>query len=147
MAPKDPFAHIIGPAKRESSLRLAKPDANPREYQAVQTSPRPPRLVIQCSRGASHAPSYALLVNVIFDRRFGGSFVLIYNFMAITVTGRNLAAVVHAITRHRAGIITEFESAAHDAPSADAPVITGIEVQAGSMMQEQIAGVARNERS
>ena len=158
MAPKNPFAHIIGTRPRsDPAVRLAKPEPVPEtdapaaamaagEYHALATGQKPAHLVVQCRRGPSHAPAYHLLVNVIFDGRFGGSFVLVFNFMAITVTGRNLAAVVHAITSHRATTITEFDPQAYVAPAADAPVITSIEVTAGAMMGEQIEAVASGQR-
>lgn len=158
MPPKNPFAHIIGQRPpREPAVRLATPDpqevtaalpvpAEMGQYQAFETGQKPARLVIQCSRGPSHAPAYHLLVNVIFDRRFGGSFVLVFNFMAITVVGRNLAAVVHAISSHRATTITEYDPQAHHVPADDAPVITAIEVQAGEAMSERIEEVAKGKR-
>ena len=148
MPPKDPFAHIVTQGKRDPQLRLHKPDPDtdageaetldPRQYQAFAVGVRPPRLIIQCSRGPSHSPGYGLLVNVVFDRRFGGSFVLVYNFMAVIVTGQNLTAVVHAINKHRCTTITEFDSQAFDPPAGDAPLIESIEVQAGEAVGKQI---------
>ncbi len=149
--PKDPFSQLVAQSKRDPQLRLHKPDpeaepvitaGNPRQYQAFETGPRPVRLIIQCSRGPSHSPGYPLLVNVIFDRRFGSSFALVYNFMAVTVTGRHLAPVVHAINKHRCTTITEFDPQAFDAPTHGDPVIESIEVQAGVGMGEQIERVA-----
>lgn len=153
--PKDPFAQIIAQGKRDPQLRLHKPaqdvatgavettTTDPRQYQAFETGPKPARLIIQCANSPSHSPSYGLLVNVIFDRRFGGSFVLVFNFMAVTVTGRNLAAVVHAINHHRCVAITEFDPQAFDTPAGDDSVIENIAVQAGATMEGQIESVAR----
>jgi hypothetical protein len=152
MPPKDPFTHLLPQGKRDSQLRLHKPEPDPeagvsealgpRQYQAFETAPRPARLIIQCSNGPSHSPAYPLLVNVIFDRRFGGSFVLVYNFMAVIVTGRNLGPMVHAINKHRCTAITEYDPQAFEHPPGDAPVIERIEVQAGAAMGEQIERVA-----
>jgi hypothetical protein len=154
--PKDPFAHLLGPAKRDPQLRLAKHDdgteavegvpLDPRHYQAHEIDLKPSRLVIQCATGASHAPLYNLLMDVIHDRQFAASFVLVYNFMAITVIGRNLTPVIYAINHHRCGIITEYAAQAYDLPPADAPVITSITVEAAAVMSEQIERVGKGHR-
>lgn len=151
MSDKDPFAHILAQGKRDPLLRLHKPAsdveaelvppvADPRHYEAFEVGQRPARLIIQCANGPSHSPAYGLLVNVIYDRRFGGSFVLVFNFMAITVTGRNLAAVVHAINHHRCSAITEFDAKAFDPPARDSPSIERIEVQLG----QEMGGLAKS---
>ncbi len=59
MAPKEPFSQLVGPRVREPQLRLhtvapAEEDdlpalfVDPRHYEAVRTSRRPPRLRIRC---------------------------------------------------------------------------------------------------
>jgi hypothetical protein len=143
MPPAEPFTHSIG--KRDPQLRLAKPEQkdgdgpdyrDPRQYQAVETAPKSARLMILCRDGPSHVPAYHLLADLVFDARFAGTFVLMFSTLAVTVQGRNLAPVIHAIARQRAVTITEYDPQAHDAPSDDVPVITGIDVQMG----EQGAG-------
>jgi hypothetical protein len=144
MSDKDPLAHILAQGKRDPHLRLHKPTpapapvaetpVGPREYQAFETGDRPARLIIQCANGPSHSPAYGLLVNVIFDRRFASSFVLAFNFMVVTVVGRNLAAVVHAINHHRCATITEFDPQAFDLSAEDQPLIERIEVKVGAPM-------------
>lgn len=145
MSDKDPLAHILAQGKRDPHLRLHKPNASapgavespavgPRQYQAFETGDRPARLIIQCANGPSHSPAYGLLVNVIFDRRFASSVALAFNFMVVTVVGRNLAAMVHAINHHRCTTVTEFDPLAFDLPADGEPLIERIEVKLGATM-------------
>lgn len=147
MADDDPFRHLHS---RPTGPKLAKPDpdelgipVDSRQYKAFEKASKPLRLIIQCRSQPSHSPSYGLLANVIFDRRFGGSFVLIFNFMTVTVTGRNLAAVIHAINHQACSMITEFDPRSNEAPAKGEPIIEGIEIVAGATVAEHIEVVAQ----
>jgi hypothetical protein len=160
MPAEDPFSYILAHGRRDSrdpALRLAKPDLDAapgaaeeldsRQYRAFETGPKPARLIIQCSRGPSHSPAYGMLVNVIFDRVHYSSAVLVYHALAVTVIGRNLASVVHAINHHRASAITEFDTKTFDPPAAGDPVIERIEIQAGKTMEGLTDGLPRPVRA
>jgi hypothetical protein len=147
MQRKDAVSDILAAGKKDPALRLLKAEpediaadllapSDPRHYQALITGQKLPRLVIHCASGPSRSPPYIALMDVVFDRRFGASFALIYNHMFIIVTGRNLVPLANAICRHRAAVITEYDPQAFDAPIADVPVIEGIEVQVGEGMTE-----------
>ena len=153
MSAKDPFSHIIGRGRRspaESALHLAKPgedqaetgDDNPRRYRAYETAPRPERLTIRRWSGACHSVAYGLLADIIFDMNHDGMFILAFNILAVTVTGRNLAPVVHAIDHGRARGITEFAKQAYDIPGGAEPFIERIEIDVHGALDdlaEQIA--------
>ena len=147
MAADDPFSHIIGRTRRgpqETAARSAKPapaeppDAeaakDPRAYQAFETEQHPQVLDIRCAKGPCHSPSYGPLLNIIYDGRHWGSFVLIFSFMTVTVRGRHLAPVIHALRARHCASITEFDRRAFDAPAHDAPVIEAIAIQAGKVV-------------
>lgn len=139
MPVKDPFSHIIGRGRHgpaESALHLTKPgedqaetgDDNPRLYRAYETAPRPDRLTIRRWSGACHSVAYGLLADIIFDMNHDGMFILAFNILAVTVIGRNLTPIIHAIDYGRARAITEFAKQAYDMPGGAAPFIERIEI-------------------
>jgi hypothetical protein len=142
MSRKDAVSHILAAGRQDGALRLLTPDAedaaadgqakgDPRHYQALVTSMKPQRLVIHCASGPSRSPPYIALMDVVFDRRFGASVALIYNHMAVTITGRNLVPVANAICQHRAITLTEYDPAAFDPPGDGDPVIEAVTVEVG----------------
>jgi len=136
MPTKEPFAQLVEQGRRDQHLRLAEPSheaengpLNPREYQAWRMAQKPPRLIIRCNDGSSQSMPYMALLRVVSNTRFSNIFVLVFNYMSVTVTGRNLGAVVDAIDDHHCRMLTQFDPQAFDMPEASAPIIEGIEVQ------------------
>ena len=104
--------------------------ADDRTYTAFDTREHADCLHIHCATQPSHYPSYHYLMNVIFDHDFQSAFTLVFSFMSVEVTGRNLASVVHAISFRSCERIREFHTKFHDQPAKDQPVIESIKVTA-----------------
>lgn len=77
----------------------------------------------------TRSPAYHLLLDVIYDGGFGTNFALLYNFLMVNVTGRNLQPVVLAIETGTADFIQEFDPAKWDKPTdPSAPFIEAMEI-------------------
>lgn len=115
-------------------LPLARPgEGESRAYSAFEVRDRAtPRLHLRCARSPSRYPSYAYLLDIIADEDFVASFTLVYSFMVVNVTGKNLAPVIHAIAQNQCAGIAEFHPSRHDRPAEGEPVVEGIEVVASS---------------
>jgi hypothetical protein len=110
-------------------LPLVRPD---RTYAAFEIRDHAERMHIHCATQPSRYPSYHHLLDIIFDHDFEGVFTLIYSFMAVEVTGRHLAPVVHAISYGNCGCIREHHKKLYDSPAPDAPVIESISIVAAT---------------
>jgi hypothetical protein len=99
-----------------------------REYVAFEIKENPKRLHIRTALQGSFYPSYHHLADIRFDHDHQTYFTLIYNFMAVKVSGQNLGAVVHAIDSADCKRIHEFHPKLHDRPERDEPLIEKLEV-------------------
>ncbi len=123
---EDPFGRL---RRKQREREPADPDVDTgRSYQAFSPQDKVLRLDIRRSSGASHAPAYSYLLNIIYGRRFYTSFVLVYNFMTVTVKGKNLADVVTSILLNKCASICEFHPELFDLPEPDAPLIERIDI-------------------
>jgi hypothetical protein len=144
---REPFAQIVG--RRDAPLRLhstaaeAEDDApspiiDPRAYQALRTSRRPPRLCIRCHTQPGHYLSYASMLDILFTPQFDGFFTLVFHHAVIHISGRNLAQLVAAIGDHRASVIEEYAAQLFDAPAEGAAIIERVEFEAGAVMERLV---------
>jgi hypothetical protein len=147
----DPFAHLKAAARKpDSKLRLAKPEPDdaapasddPRAYAAVRIASKPPSLSLYMNAAPGRDPVYAALIDVIRDDDFGSCFSLIYNFMTVHVSGRNLLPVMQAIHSRKASALREFDAERFDAPGDTDPVIDRIEVVQGQVIQKEVDWVS-----
>ncbi len=106
-------------------LPLVLPD---RAYVAFEIKDNPKRLHIRTALQGSFYPSYHHLADIRFDHDHETYFTLIYNFMAVRVSGQNLAPVVHAIDAEDCKRLHEFHPKLHDKPERGAPIIEKIEI-------------------
>lgn len=98
-----------------------------RTYRAFDLGDNATRLEIRRAAEPSRYPAYHYLLDMNADRFHQAAFSLVYNFMLVTVKGRNLAPVVHAISFGNCERITEFSAREHDKPDAGEPLIESIE--------------------
>ena len=98
------------------------------EYAAFNAKDKVGRLRIRGAKGQVNAPSYNLLVNLVYDEQ-GTHVVLVYTILTALVRGRNLQQVVFAIENGMAEFIQEFDAARWRQPDASAPFISSIEVR------------------
>jgi hypothetical protein len=131
--PDDPLAQF----RKRGDTRGEAPPAQTQEpgelppYIAFEAQDKVPRLDIQRSSGASHCVANAYLLDIIYGRRFYTSFVLVYNFMTVTVKGKNLRDVVQALRLGKCAAIFEYHPELYAPPASDKPIITSIEVVTG----------------
>ena len=146
MPTTEPRSQILAPGTRDPRLRLHLPErtpddeaselCDPRHYRAFETGLKPARMVIHCAAGPSRSPPYMALLDVAYDRHFGGSLALVFHHMVVTLTGRNLSGLAAAICRHRATIITEFDAQAFDVPAGNATIIERVEFEGGRTVED-----------
>ena len=102
----------------------------PEGYVAFATKDRVQRLRIRCATALTHAPSYPLLVDVVYDGNFGTHFILVFTTMAVLVRGRNLQRVVFSIETTACDWIQEFDPKIWKQPAdLSLPFIESIEVK------------------
>jgi len=87
------------------------------------------RMHIHCATQPSHNPNYHHLLDIVFDHAFQGVFTLVYSFIIIEVTGRNLGPIVHAISYEHCACIREYHKKLYDPPTGET-VIESITVLA-----------------
>ena len=77
--------------------------------------------------GMWHAPSYDYLTNVVPDGDSGTKIELLYSFMQVKITGRNLQSLSEVLEDGTCKFIQEYDPNYFTPPAPDAPVITQIE--------------------
>jgi len=111
---------------------LTRPATPPnREYVAFEVREGTDRLHIHRATQPSRYPGYHYLLDIVFDHDFGSMFTLIYSFMVVEVTGKNLEPVVHAISYGNCARIHEFHRNHYDSPPQGDPLIEKIVIVAG----------------
>ena len=126
---KDIFAQYrrTGPAAPASGT---VPPKETDEYTAFGTKDKVHRLRIRSASELTHAPSYNLLLDVVYDGQKGTNFMLVYTVLMVMVQGRNLQKVIFAIENGLADHIQEFDPRRWQKPTdAAAVVIDSIEVK------------------
>jgi hypothetical protein len=107
----------------------AKPAApDDRGYAAFDTVERADRLHILRSAGPSRRPAYQYLLDISEDQFHQSAFTLIYTFMIVEVTGRNLGPIAHAIGYGSCERIREYHAKLYDPPVPGEPVIEKIAI-------------------
>lgn len=107
-----------------------KPDTS-RVYVAFDAQDKLISLDIRRTSGASHAPGYGYLLDIIYGARFYTRFVLVFNFMTVTCKGKHLREVVQALKLRKCSYLQEFHPKLFDVPEDGKPIITSIEVVTG----------------
>ena len=117
------------PQTDDKVVPLKRP-AGDRAYLAFETSDRAERMNIMRAAAPSRFPSYSYLLDISFDHHLQSAFTLIYTFMIVEVTGRNLEPVVHAIGMGKCERIREYHAKLHDRPAEGEPLIEKISITA-----------------
>lgn len=79
---------------------------------------------------------YRMLLRIMEQGKSGTSLTLVYSFMAVQITGRNLGPVADAVEREVCDFIEEFDPLRHDKPEdAAAPFIEKIVLHAPPGME------------
>ncbi len=99
-----------------------------RVYVPFENRSRPESLIVFCAKLPAQFPAYAHFLNMSFDHHFGQTFTVFYAFMTVTVTGKRLAEIVHAINFRRCAIIREWHRDDYDPPERGVPVIEKIDI-------------------
>jgi hypothetical protein len=100
------------------------------EYAAYGTKDRVRRLRIRSLAAPVNAPGYNILLNVIYDGEQGTHFLLVFSVLMVSVQGRNLEKLVHAIESEAADYIQEFDPDKWQKPTdASAAIIESIEIK------------------
>ena len=118
------------PLKPEPWQAPAPGPLDERAYVAHEVRERAERLHIMRAAGPSRFPSYGYLLDISFDHHLQSAFTLVYTFMLVEVTGRNLAPVVHAISFGTCERIREFHPKLYDPPGISEPLIQAIAITA-----------------
>jgi len=98
------------------------------EYVAFEGKDRVDRLRIRRALAPTRSPRYLYLYDMAYDGEYGTNFVLVFEFMVVLVTGRNLQAVIAAIEAGTADFIQEYHPDIWQKPADDAPLIESIQI-------------------
>ena len=112
------------------------------EYVAFDAKDKVDRLKIRRANDPTRSPSYAYLLDVVYDGPYGTNFVLVFTFLMVLVRGRNLQKLVTAVEMGVADFIQEFDPDRWQKPKDEAaPFIESIEV----VVQESGPSIAESE--
>ena len=109
-------------------------------YEAFATKDRVRAIDIMCKDGSGHSATYNYLLYAAWDRLDYTSFFIVFSFMMVKVTGRNLHDVVQAVRMRKCEFICEFSATEHESPAPDAPCIESVEVKKSPAAEEFMAG-------
>jgi hypothetical protein len=118
------------PQPDDKVVPLKRPAGDDRAYLAFETSDRAERLHILRGAAPSRFPSYSYLLDISFDHHLQSAFTLIFTFMIVEVTGRNLEPVVQAIGMGKCQRISEYHPKLYDSPAEGEPLIEKIQITA-----------------
>lgn len=125
-------------AERPADRRRAEPEPSrldapdDRTYTAFEIRENAERLHLKCATGPSRFPGYNYLLDIVYDHDFGSIFTLIYSFMVVEVTGKNLGPIVHAISFRNCDRVREFHRKLYDPPIAGEPIVEMIKITAAA---------------
>lgn len=134
----DPLAQFRRPGSPATDI--AAPEApetagGKEAYAAFASKDRVKAIDIFCKDGSGHSPTYNYLLYVSWDRKRYTQIFLVFSFLMVKITGRNLHDVVQALRLRKCEYLCEFDSALHQEPAGDAPYIASIE-----LVKSQAAG-------
>lgn len=93
-------------------------------FKAVDRAQR--RLLIKPVGAAQEFLPFHYLLRVVLDPK-QARLALIFSFMAVTLTGRNLGPIAEAVASEHCEFIEQFDSKQWKRPAPDAPIIETIE--------------------
>ena len=121
---------LLAQFERKPSGATSVPDAvDSDSYEAFKpVDKRQLRLLIRPASDAWEWVTYGYLLRIVADGAAGTRVILVFTFMAVTITGRNLHAIADAIANERCDFIQEFDAKRWQAPTdPKAPFIQSIE--------------------
>ena len=117
--------HLTGNKKKRGHEEI-----NPRHYIAYKpVDRRQLRLAVRPASGSWERINYRFLLRIIENSDKGTEMTLVFTFMAVQVTGRNLRPVAHAIDKEMCVYLQAFDPLRFDHPVDDtAPFIDKITI-------------------
>jgi hypothetical protein len=130
MEDDDPLKEFRRPeARRAEKPPEPPPKGGRKRYEAFNAKDKLVCLDIRRVLGATHAPTYAYLLNVAYDHEYFTNFVLYFSFMQVKVRGKNLREVITAIKLRKCEFIQDFHPREYEPPKPDEPIIESISVE------------------
>ncbi|HLG63107.1 MAG TPA: hypothetical protein VKY19_14300 [Ktedonosporobacter sp.] len=124
----DPLARFKHIQRNATTDDVAGLDVN-KAYLAFDTGDRSQeRLKIKRIKGETHSPSYRYLMDIMYNGDEGTQIVLVFSFLMVKITGRNMLSLVHSIEDGTCIFIQEFHAKNFPSPSPKDAVIDEIEV-------------------
>jgi hypothetical protein len=128
--PDDPLAEFRRPGdKRGEKPRAQPPPLGLKPYVAFDAKDKLQSLDIRQVLGPTHSPTYAYLLNVVFDHEYFTGFMLFFSFMVVKARGKNLREVINAIKMRKCEYIQDFHPGEYQPPKPGDPVIESIVVE------------------
>jgi hypothetical protein len=130
MEDDDPLAEFRRPGDRrgEKPRGPLSPDSL-KAYQAFDAKDKLLSLDIRSVLAPTHSPTYAYLLNVVFDYEYYTGFMLYFTFMVVKVRGKNLKEVITAIKMRKCEFIQDFHPGEHRPPKSGEALIESIVVE------------------
>jgi len=123
--PDEKVLPMTPPEARQAAVPAEHDD---RAYVAFETREHAERLHIMRGAGPSRFPGYHYLLDISYDHHLQSAFTLIYTFMIVEVTGRNLGPIVHAVNFGNCERIREYHPKLYDPPAQGEPLIEKIHI-------------------
>ncbi|POZ49654.1 hypothetical protein [Methylovulum psychrotolerans] len=98
------------------------------EYQAFDAKDRSKIIRIRRTNGTHHAPANTYLLDVVSDGGKNQEIAIIYSFMVVKITGRNLQHLQLAIEKRECDFIQNYDAEVFATPESDEAVIDSIEI-------------------
>lgn len=114
---------LLGVRRKAAAKGSGKPP-----YEAFDAKDRSKYLQIRTASGTQRAPAYAYLLDVISDGDKGTAIALLFSFMEVKITGRNLQNMAHALIKRECAFIQEFDYGKFEPPEPAEPFIEGLEI-------------------
>jgi hypothetical protein len=127
----DPLAQYRRPGSTATEIAAPdtpQPTGGKEAYAAFSTKDRVKAIDIFCKDGSGHSPTYNYLLYVNWDRKRYTQLALVFSFLMVKVTGRNLHDVVQALRLRKCEYLCEFDPTLHQEPASEVPYIASIEV-------------------
>jgi hypothetical protein len=143
MEDDDPLAQFRRPGDKrgEKPRAPATPDGL-KPYLAFEAKDKVLSLDIRSVLAPSHSPTYAYLLNIVFDHEYFTGFRLYFSFMVVSVRGKNLRDVVNAIKMRKCEYIQDFHPGEYQPPKPGEPLIESIVVEWRDPMMTRSDGEA-----
>ena len=113
------------------------PPLRPEKYMAFRLGKRRERLLIDRAAQPMRFPAYHELRDISFDQAYQQGFHLFFQAMTVTVMGKNLWPVVHAISSGRCAALYEYHAKLYPKPPAKGePLIESIKLEPPALLAE-----------